>query len=306
MLVNVAVSLALASGALAAPRALTPSRSTEELRAVWKYYKDSSSISLAVYNSDKSIFYGEADGSSIDSGSFAHYPLTFDVDNIGFGKVTFGNSTYLTRDNRKHSGGAICHRKFNADEAEVDCWLPSPAGFEPEAVYGAEKRQLQGIIPCQPKATTYMVGDGDPHQNYYHKQISENIFCGASPSCAVGYEQSESYTIGFSVSGDITSWLSGGFDVQKSWETGNSYTCYGAVGDTVCVWYNTAHTAYTVRSVVTQQQPCSNPVETVSDPVVIKSPNSNNRGGGYYCVIGTCRAKGDAYWDDNGPAGGPQ
>ncbi|KAK7415579.1 hypothetical protein QQZ08_012295 [Neonectria magnoliae] len=283
MLVNVALSLTLSSGALATPRALTPSRSTEELRAVWKYYKESSSISLAVYNSDKSVFYGEANGSSVDSESFAHYHLTFDVDNISFGKVTFGNSTYVTRDNRKHSGGAICHAGSTPTRR-------SPADFEPKAVYGVEKRQLQGIIPCQPKPTTYM----------------ENIFWGSSPPCAAGCEQSESYTIGFSVSGDITSWLSGGFDPQKFWETGNSYTCYGAVGDTVCVWYNMAHTAYTVRSIVTQQQPCSNSVETVSDPVVIKSPNSNNRGGGYYCAIGTCRAEGDAYWDDNGPAGGPQ
>ena len=41
------------------------------------------------------------------------------------------------------------------------------------------------------------------------------------------------------------------------------------------------------------------------DPFVMFSPNANNRGGGYYCVIGTCRAQGDNYWDYSGRAGGP-
>lgn len=41
------------------------------------------------------------------------------------------------------------------------------------------------------------------------------------------------------------------------------------------------------------------------DQVVYRSPNKNNRGGQYYCVVGTCRAQGDAYWDYNGRNGGP-
>jgi hypothetical protein len=38
---------------------------------------------------------------------------------------------------------------------------------------------------------------------------------------------------------------------------------------------------------------------------VIKSPNVNNKGGEYYCVVGTCRSKGEQYWDNTGRAGGP-
>jgi hypothetical protein len=45
--------------------------------------------------------------------------------------------------------------------------------------------------------------------------------------------------------------------------------------------------------------------DTDGDPFVMFSPNANNRGGGYYCVIGTCRAQGDNYWDYSGRAGGP-
>lgn len=37
--------------------------------------------------------------------------------------------------------------------------------------------------------------------------------------------------------------------------------------------------------------------EDVGEPVTIKSPNSGNAGGhGWYCVIGTCRTKGEGYW----------
>jgi hypothetical protein len=42
------------------------------------------------------------------------------------------------------------------------------------------------------------------------------------------------------------------------------------------------------------------------DAVIYKSPNKANRGGKFYCVLGdSCRAQGDAYWDDSGCAGGP-
>ncbi|KAF7557609.1 hypothetical protein G7Z17_g542 [Cylindrodendrum hubeiense] len=41
------------------------------------------------------------------------------------------------------------------------------------------------------------------------------------------------------------------------------------------------------------------------DPYVMYSPNDQNRGGGYYCVVGTCRSQGDQYWDKTGRAGGP-
>ncbi|KAF7555826.1 hypothetical protein G7Z17_g1937 [Cylindrodendrum hubeiense] len=305
MIFGITLTLALGTGVLAAPRAVAPS---QEVRAVFSYAKASSTTLVKVFNADKSEFYGESDGSSIESGNFAKFPITFDVDEIGFGSIAFGNSSYLTRSNREESGGAICHRKFNADTAEVDCWLPIPDGFSPEAVDQADKRQLIYTgVQCAPISTTYVIGDGDPHQNYYHKQLSESIECRDAPSCSAGFEQSESFTIGFSASASIAGWITGGFDVQQSWETGRAYNCYGAKGDTVCVWYNTAHTAITVKNLLTLQIPCTNPVrQYVSDPVILKSPNARNRGGGYYCVIGACRSIGDDYWDNTGPAGGPQ
>ncbi|KAJ5601795.1 hypothetical protein N7510_011329 [Penicillium lagena] len=126
--------------------------------------------------------------------------------------------------------------------------------------------------------------------------------CGAAPSCTVGETESVSYTIGFSATATVDEWLTGGFDVSVSWTTGNTYSCTGASGDTVCVWYNTAHTAYTVENV---EYYCGGP-EPPGPPFVLFSPNSDNVGGGYYCVVGTCRSQGSQYWDYSGPAGGPQ
>lgn len=88
-----------------------------------------------------------------------------------------------------------------------------------------------------------------------------------------------------------------------SWTTGNSYNRTGNSGDTVCVWYNTAHTAYTCQNGAYNDCTGFSPS---SGEFVMFSPNINNVGGGYYCVIGTCRSQGSGYLDYNGPAGGPQ
>lgn len=174
MLFKTFIALPLTTGVLAALRA-TP----EDIRAIYTFTKATASTSIKVYNANKSQYYGQSTNSNtIATGSFAQFPIAFDVNNVGYGSVSFGNATYLTRSNKKHLGGAVCHRIFNVDEAEVDRWLPVPSGFslvaveESEESDGNEKRQLSRIIPCQPLGHTYLVGDGDPHQNYFHKQIS--------------------------------------------------------------------------------------------------------------------------------------
>jgi len=130
-----------------------------------------------------------------------------------------------------------------------------------------------------------------------------------------------SYTIGWTANLTPVSWISGGFSVSESWSTGNTYSCTGSTGEDVCVWYNTAHTAckYPFSLLKTVVDWFSDTVQNMQrdsckvgggwdadgDPFVMFSPNANNRGGGYYCVIGTCRAQGDNYWDYSGRAGGP-
>ncbi|RYP03435.1 hypothetical protein DL764_005151 [Monosporascus ibericus] len=154
-------------------------------------------------------------------------------------------------------------------------------------------------------ATTWKVGNGNPHQNYFHKQLSENMRCGFAPGCNVGQQQSTSFTIGFTATGSPATWISGGFSVSQSWITGNTYNCKGNRGDTVCIWYNTAHTAYTVQNGIINTV-CGGR-RPVGNPFILFSPNTGNVGGDYYYIIRAryCRSKGQGYWDKSGRAGGP-
>ncbi|KAF2722382.1 hypothetical protein K431DRAFT_222232, partial [Polychaeton citri CBS 116435] len=143
-------------------------------------------------------------------------------------------------------------------------------------------------------------GDGDPHQNYYEVQVTDNLNCGmGGTGCSVSHLNS--HTLGYTVSAGATliAWISGGFSVDESYTTGETFTCDANPGDTVCVWDSISYTAYTV---INLKADCS----AHGDPYVLKSPNSDNSEGGYYCVYGSaCRSDGQGYWNNNGRAGGP-
>jgi hypothetical protein len=90
--------------------------------------------------------------------------------------------------------------------------------------------------------------------------------------------------------------------VAESWKTGNMYLCNGGPHETICVWYNAAHTAYTVRD--TMWNRCTGYAPDNHGPdYVMFSPNIDNKGSHYYCVVGTCRSQGENYWDKSGRAG---
>lgn len=122
----------------------------------------------------------------------------------------------------------------------------------------------------------------------------------------MGESKTYSISVGFSVTPNTiaSSFVSAGFSVSESWSDSESHNCDGQPGDTVCVWYNTAHTAYTVQNHLINYI-CGGD-DASSDPFVMYSPNTNNVGGGVYCVAGTaCRSINSAYWDYSGRAGGP-
>jgi hypothetical protein len=129
--------------------------------------------------------------------------------------------------------------------------------------------------------------------------------CGDAQSCSVGESDGSSLTIGFSASLSPVSWISGGFDVSMSYNTGRTYACSANSHEVVCEWYNMAHTAYTVQNMYRN---CHASRWRPDGPTfVMKSPNVRNRGAvGHYCVVNTCRSIWDNYWDNDGPAGGPQ
>ena len=185
-------------------------------------------------------------------------------------------------------------------EEEMDAKLAALNVSWPPASASPAQRLAKRIEPppsCN--ILTSLVGDGDPHQNFWNVQVTQNFNCG-NGGCDVTHEDSK--TIGWTASVGFAQWITGGFTVMESYTTGNSYTCDGDINGEVCVWWNVAHTAYTV----TNNWPgaCG---EINRSPYVIKSPNQNNVNGGGYCVRGAkyCRSINAGYWDDSGRAGGP-
>ncbi|KAF5975483.1 hypothetical protein FCOIX_7669 [Fusarium coicis] len=298
-----------------------------DVQVTWRLEKDTKASSVSAMGSDGKVV-AESCGSIIH----AKYPIDFsDVDDTGTGNFTVGDASYLVHSLPEWSGGPACSRIFNPQYTLVQCsnvtWDSTDVvkekadGCFADSATDGELQSLQrrslshemhsrgGELEkrqtfCSGWFTrTTLVGDGDPHQNYFHKQLSENINCANAASCSVGQTDSTSYTIGWTAGASSPGggWISGGFSVSESWTTGNSYTCNAGKGETVCIWYNIAHTAYTVQEYT--KNTCTE--GKGGTPYVMYSPNENNKGGGYYCVIGTCRSKGEGYWDYNGRAGGP-
>ncbi|EEA19900.1 conserved hypothetical protein [Talaromyces marneffei ATCC 18224] len=328
--------------ALTAPSRLhLRSGDTQEVNVMIQQVKSTSETDIAVVSKDTSDILGYSCSSTLNSGAFANLPITADIDENGAGTLTVGSITYRVHEDRDTSGGIVCARIYNDGESFLDCAVPVPSSLNlapignqdatcfnsgvipmlqsvyksmlaqqaPPATANLTRRDLSSSRPALDERqcgfwsdASQIVGDGNPHQNYYANQLSENMNCGVR-SCSVGQTQSVSYTIGWTASAAASQWLTGGFSVSASWTTGNSYNCNGNPGDTVCVWYNTAHTAYTCENGM--YNTCTG-FSGNGDHFVMFSPNAGNVGGGYYCVIGTCRSQGEGYWNYDGPAGGPR
>lgn len=127
--------------------------------------------------------------------------------------------------------------------------------------------------------------------------------CDAGRTCGITGSQATSYAVGWSANANAFGWISGGFSVTQTEMTGTAYNCNGNPGDRLCLWKNQGQTAYTVRNWIST--PCQ-AASAVGNPYVMWSPNANNRRGYYYCVYGSCRARGDRWLDTNpNTPGGP-
>ncbi|KAF2094600.1 hypothetical protein NA57DRAFT_80399 [Rhizodiscina lignyota] len=310
------------------PLAAAAPTSHGDISVIWRHEKGSSAKSLQVWNGDETVLLGQACSDKVDDGNFAKEPISFDVDADGSGTVTYGSSNYKVHSKPDHSGGIVCSKMYNGDFAKVVCSIPSKGtsytsiptnvtedcfsessihfpkhyGFPKSEPVTKKSKRTDAPPACTVFQSTSMIADGNPHQNYWDSQLSGPISCGAAVQCTVGQEDSQSFSVGWSADLVATEWISGGFSVDESWETGNEYQCTAGTGETVCIWYGTAHTAYTVQN--NYDTTCNE--DSTGGPFVMYSPNANNAGGvSYYCVVGPCSYKGAGYWDKSGPAGGP-
>lgn len=163
------LALAFSSVALAAPKA---ERGPAEIRAILSIDKTTDESTVALWDSDKSKFFGKNSGSSFGGESFTDHPISFAVNENGAGNVTFGDKTYPVHSDPKHSGGSTCTRMYNQEFAEVNCLLPNIAGFSPKTVERPQPKADKRQEPCTPSKGTSKLGKGNPHQNYLHKQLS--------------------------------------------------------------------------------------------------------------------------------------
>ncbi|KAK4451073.1 hypothetical protein QBC34DRAFT_437048 [Podospora aff. communis PSN243] len=148
--------------------------------------------------------------------------------------------------------------------------------------------------------STERVGNGNPHQNPKHIQLSIPFNCttpgGDGRPCVLEHSQQTSYSIGWEASISGAGWITGGFSVQKEVSTGTTAGCTGIKGDYFAVWKKVGQTAYTVRQKRTPN--CGLPV-TYGPNYIIWSPNSGEANSNFYCVYGFnyVRNKGDRWLD---------
>jgi hypothetical protein len=122
--------------------------------------------------------------------------------------------------------------------------------------------------------------------------------------CKVGYQQARSFAVGWSASATALQWISAGFAVESSVETGTSHECDGDPHDYMAIWKKVGQTAYTVQNA--DYNRCTG-IKLRGSPFVIWSPNANNRGTYFYCVYGRqyVRWIGDRWLDTTPTPGGP-
>lgn len=179
--------------------ALAASTMAADVSIVWRHEKPTGNKSLTIHSANNYTVLAQSCGNSIGSLDFSQ------VDEHGAGHFTVGGNTFAV--SSKLQDGVSCTRKYNGVIALVECSnvkldIPKGAALtadcftheEAKASFHAlkpasldattsftpaERRttpsqtfKLRGRQQCHDEKNTALEGDGNPHQNYYDKQIS--------------------------------------------------------------------------------------------------------------------------------------
>lgn len=191
------------SFAVAWPTKLEVPNDKQDLTLV--YHRANSGISVEALSGGALV--GRDCSNTLNTGSFAKLPVTFDVDERGSGNLTVGPSTYWIHEHTDYSGGITCSRMYNDMEAAVYCTVIVPAELSISPSTGLDitecntnhahslsktlKAATRGlplrnsinqtdIEPISPRQGSVCIDQsgttrwacGDPHQNFYHRQLS--------------------------------------------------------------------------------------------------------------------------------------
>ncbi|KAH7397728.1 hypothetical protein BKA64DRAFT_623698 [Cadophora sp. MPI-SDFR-AT-0126] len=284
-------------------------RSTKEANLFVKFDKTTLETEITVMDVSSQLL-GQICNTLLNSGPFVDFPISTNLDQNGAGNVTLGTDTYVVHELAEFSGGITCTRMYNNLDSVVKCLIKLvPINtIPPAATSNLQDLEFKLTNTSEGRADCNLwtkgvvrIGDGDPHQNYLHTQLSENINCGAAAQCEVSRESARTYAVNFSWGGSFGGWTSAGFAVEQSTTTGEAYGCTALSYQTVCIWYSNAHTAYSVQT--REHNQCYG--DQWGERYVLVSPNIHNVGGSYYCVVGTCRFQSANWMQRDGRAGGP-
>lgn len=211
-IISVLAIAGLAPVALTAPSRLhLRGDDTREVNIMIQQVKSTGETDIAVVSQGTPDILGYSCSSTLNYGAFADLPITADIDENGSGTLTVGSSTYKVHEDRDASGGIACARIYNDGESFLDCAVPVPSSMklspisdqkptcfnsgvipslqsaykamlaqqEPPAPANLTRRDLSSSRPVLNERqcgiwspATQRVGDGNPHQNYYLKQLS--------------------------------------------------------------------------------------------------------------------------------------
>ncbi|KAL1896310.1 hypothetical protein Sste5346_004693 [Sporothrix stenoceras] len=120
------VLLASAVVALAAPNLPTVAGINQELNIVFQYNKAELLSSVQAWNKDRTKLFGHSCSGSLVSGTFANYPVHFDVDFNGAGNLTLNATTHKVHEDPNISNGISCGRIYSPNESLVTCTVLVP------------------------------------------------------------------------------------------------------------------------------------------------------------------------------------
>jgi hypothetical protein len=156
-------------------------RGDKLVHILYRHDKSSNKMSLTVTDESKTKIHGRSCSMTLDDGAFASIPIAIKVDGTGEGDLKLGSSAYKIPSARDGATGASCWSVYNQDEESVDCAVPWTSAVELTDISTnatqcfdssqVTARSLEERL-CNFFYEPVPVGDGNPHQNFLHKQIS--------------------------------------------------------------------------------------------------------------------------------------
>lgn len=208
------VAIAALAASMPAVLAAPSGQDLKEVNVVIQRLKGTAETDVAVVDKESSEVLGYSCSNKIDSGAFAKFPVSADINEYGSGTITLGTTTYKVHEDPNVSGGVSCTKMYDEQEIFVTCAATVPASLQLAPLNARDKTDcfengnspiLQSIansmsaqittpsinersVEEAPRSLeerqgacgtwssyTALEGNGDPHQNYFLKQLSVSL-----------------------------------------------------------------------------------------------------------------------------------